>query len=148
MKLSNRFDYGIRSLVFLALKRSETPIALSYIASENGISQQYLEQIFSSLRKSEIVKSVKGSQGGYLLTREPEDIKALELLKALEGNFKFESETLEKDSEFGLIQDAVNECIIDRLNEAINLSLEDVTLKDILDVYKKNSIDSSDMYYI
>ena len=69
MKLSKRGRYALRALVYLSLNSDKEKMTLSKIAKENDISTKYLEQIFSNLKRSGIVKSVAGINGGYLLAR-------------------------------------------------------------------------------
>ena len=71
MKLSMKSRYGLRALIDLAINSKTEQVALNSIAERNKISPQYLEQVFASLRKAGIVKSIKGSQGGYFLSRPP-----------------------------------------------------------------------------
>ena len=67
MKLSMKSRYGLRALIDLSVNSKNEQVALGSIAERNNISPQYLEQVFASLRKAGIVKSIKGSQGGYFL---------------------------------------------------------------------------------
>ena len=70
MKLSMKSRYGLRALIDLSVNSKNEQVALGGIAERNNISPQYLEQVFASLRKAGIVKSIKGSQGGYFLNNE------------------------------------------------------------------------------
>ena len=74
MNLSSRSRYGIRALIDLAVNARESCIQLGDIAVRNDISVKYLEQIFMSLRKGGMIRSIKGPQGGYLLARTPEEM--------------------------------------------------------------------------
>ena len=69
MNLSKKSRYGITALIDLAVYAKDQCVQLSSIAERNNISVKYLEQIFSSLRKAGLVRSVKGPQGGYLLAK-------------------------------------------------------------------------------
>ena len=71
MKLSKKSRYGLRALIDLAVNSRTELVSLGSIAQRNDISAQYLEHVFSALRKGHIVKSMKGSQGGYFLERPP-----------------------------------------------------------------------------
>lgn len=73
MKLSMKSRYGLRALIDLTINSKTEQVALNSIAERNKISPQYLEQVFASLRKAGIVKSIKGSQGGYFLSRPPQE---------------------------------------------------------------------------
>ena len=71
MKLSTRGRYGLRAMFDLALNQSHGPIPLNEIARRQNISEAYLEQLFASMRKAGLVKSVRGAHGGYLLGHLP-----------------------------------------------------------------------------
>ncbi|MFT5446082.1 MAG: Rrf2 family iron-sulfur cluster assembly transcriptional regulator, partial [Gammaproteobacteria bacterium] len=70
MKLTTRGRYAVTAMLDLALHQHEGPISLADIAERQGISLSYLEQIFSRLRRSELVSSTRGPGGGYRLSRE------------------------------------------------------------------------------
>ena len=86
MKFSTKGTYGLRAVVELATRYGEGPVSLAAVATEQGISEAYLEQLMRSLKKAGIVKTARGKSGGYLLTREPVQISVLEVLRALEGS--------------------------------------------------------------
>lgn len=86
MKFSTKGTYGLRAVVELATRYGEGPVSLAAVATEQGISEAYLEQLMRSLKKAGIVKTARGKSGGYLLTREPVKISVLEVLRALEGS--------------------------------------------------------------
>ncbi len=85
MKLSTRTQYGLRMLCQLALEYPNGPIQLNEIGLREGISEKYLAQIMLILRASGLVSSVRGSQGGYFLSRTPDRIGMLEVFEVLEG---------------------------------------------------------------
>ena len=82
MKLSMKSRYGLRALIDLSVNSKNEQVALGGIAERNNISPQYLEQVFASLRKAGIVKSIKGSQGGYFLNKPAEQITISEVIEA------------------------------------------------------------------
>lgn len=87
MKVSTRGRYGIKAMVDLAMHtENEKCVSLKSIAQRQGIPENYLEQLMAILKKSEVVKSIRGAQGGYILNRKPEDISVGDLLKILEGS--------------------------------------------------------------
>ena len=85
MKLSTKGRYGVKAMVDLAINYGEQPVSIKSISERQSISEYYLEQLFSSLRKAKLIKSVRGSQGGYLLNRAPEEITIYEIINVLEG---------------------------------------------------------------
>ncbi len=86
MKISTKGRYGIRLMLSLALHYESGTMALKTIAKEQDISEKYLEQIINPLTKSGLVKSFRGAQGGYILTKHPNDISIGEILRILEGS--------------------------------------------------------------
>ena len=85
MRISTRGRYGLRAMVELALAFGQGPVPLKEIATKQGLSEHYLEQLMGSLRKAGIVKSVRGAQGGYQLAKDPAEISTGEVLRVLEG---------------------------------------------------------------
>ncbi len=85
MKLSTRGRYGLRALIDMAQSDEKGPIATHTIAERQGISERYLEQLMVPLKRAGLVKSVRGSQGGYILGRDPEQITAGDIIRVLEG---------------------------------------------------------------
>lgn len=85
MRLSTRSRYGTRAMLELALHYGQGPVLLKEIAERQEISKKYLDQIITTLRAANLVKSVRGAHGGYILAREPSSIKLSEIIQALEG---------------------------------------------------------------
>ena len=88
MKLTSRGRYAVMALADLAKFNSKNPVSLRDISLRQGISLDYLEQIFSKLKKSNIVKSIRGTNGGYILTKEPEKIKLSNIFLAVDEKVK------------------------------------------------------------
>jgi len=86
MKISTKGRYGLRAVMDLCLNSNGDYVSLISIAERQNISKNYLEQVFSALRKTGIVKSVKGSQGGYLLNGKTSEVTIGNILRALEGD--------------------------------------------------------------
>lgn len=85
MKISTKGRYGVTAMVDLALHYGDGPQALKSVAQRQGISENYLEQLMSVLRKSGYVKSVRGAQGGYALTKSPDQVSVGDIIRLLEG---------------------------------------------------------------
>lgn len=147
MKLSKKSRYGLRALIDLAVNSRTELVSLGSIAQRNDISAQYLEHVFSALRKAHIVKSMKGSQGGYFLERDPKEITVAKIVEALEGTYDLEDEVDRNSVERG-DQEAIQHLIIDRINDCVQEILEDVTLKDLVDAYEGYQDSVEGMYYI
>lgn len=84
MRLSTKAQYAVRAMVSLSLHSHGSPVTLRDIAQREGISLTYLEQLFVKLRRGEIVKSVRGPGGGYLLARPAADIRVDEIIDSVE----------------------------------------------------------------
>jgi Rrf2 family protein len=85
MKLSTKIRYGARAMLELASHYGEGPIELKEIARKQDISIKYLEQVIIPLRTAGLVKSVRGSKGGYSLARSPSEICLYDVIETLEG---------------------------------------------------------------
>ena len=85
MKLSTKGRYGLRAMLDMALSEEEGPIASHTIAQRQEISERYLEQLLIPLKQAGLVKSVRGSQGGYILGRAPQNISVGDIIRVLEG---------------------------------------------------------------
>jgi Rrf2 family transcriptional regulator, cysteine metabolism repressor len=89
MMFSTKAEYGVRVMVELARRAGEPgddPVSLAEIAAHDGLPLAYLEHLVARLRKAGLVDSRRGSRGGYLLAREPEEITMAEVVEALEGS--------------------------------------------------------------
>ena len=85
MKLSTRGRYGLRAMIDMALNEGKDPVATHTIAEREGISERYLEQLMVPLKRAGLVKSIRGSQGGYVLAGNPREITAGDVIRVLEG---------------------------------------------------------------
>jgi Rrf2 family protein len=85
MKLSTKSRYASRALIELGLHYGEGPVKLKDISATQDISLKYLEQVMFPLRIGGYVKTMKGSQGGYILARHPDNITLLEIVECVEG---------------------------------------------------------------
>lgn len=86
MKLSTKGRYGLKAVVELAVRHADGPVSLSLLATEQGVSEAYLEQLMRSLKAAELVSSARGKTGGYTLSRAADTISVGEVLNALEGS--------------------------------------------------------------
>ena len=148
MKFSKKSRYGLIALIDLSVNSKTDHVALNSIAERNGLSSQYLEQIFAALRRAGIVKSVKGPQGGYLLSREAGKITVSEILEALEGDYRFESESISEDSKNVGISITIQQLVIDKVNQELENILTNLTLADLEREYQEHNAYSQDMCYI
>lgn len=149
MKFSTKGRYGLRAMLDLAMHSQDGHVALFNIAERQGISTNYLEQVFSTLRKAGLVKSVKGAQGGYTLSAIPSEIKVGRILRALEGPLSVIDENAESVAANETdIQRCVRVCVWDKMNEALNELVDSMTLEDLVENYRKANGLEETMYYI
>ncbi|HNZ28956.1 MAG: HTH-type transcriptional regulator IscR [Candidatus Aerophobetes bacterium ADurb.Bin490] len=87
MNVSTKGRYALRALTHLAesfLKNDNKPVSIKHISERENISNRYLENIFVTLRKASIIKSIKGEKGGFMLAKPPKDISVYDVLEAVE----------------------------------------------------------------
>ena len=87
MRISTKGRYGTRAMVYLGENFGKEPVSLRELAEEEDISLKYMEQIVPLLKKSGLIRSIRGARGGYVLTRRPENISLRDILVALEGRW-------------------------------------------------------------
>ena len=88
MKLSSKGRYAVMALADIAKFEPNDPISLRDISLRQGISLVYLEQLFLKLKKNQIVQSVRGKNGGYILTKKASEIKISDVFLAVEEKVK------------------------------------------------------------
>ncbi len=141
MKLTSKGRYAVMALVDLARFDNINPVSLRDISLRQGISLDYLEQIFSKLKKNEIVKSIRGTQGGYVLNKNPNDIKLTNIFHAVDEKVK--TVQCRKESKKGCNGKATK-CIThnlwDELETHINTFFENKSLKDLLNNNKETRL--------
>lgn len=143
MKISTKGRYGIRALIDLAINMNVENVTIKTISERQKISERYLEQIFSLLRKGGIIVGRKGAQGGYSLSKKPDEYTILEILKILEGeNILIDI----NNSDGNDIEDFVNTRLWNDINGLINNYFESITLQDLVDDYNKSK--DNIIYYI
>jgi Rrf2 family protein len=151
MKISTKARYGLRALVDLAVHSGGEQVALIHIAKRQELSVNYLEQVFSLLKKSHIVKSIKGSQGGYMLTKNPNEITVGDIIRAIEGEVLIVDEQDQTDAA-SLILKNMHQCLWEnvwnRMTQSICEVIDNITLEDLMKDYQLLHIETSLMYYI
>lgn len=132
MKLSTRGRYGLKAMFQLALHYGEGPIPLNIIASQQELSENYLEQLFSVLRKEGLIQSVRGAQGGYMLAKHPEKITVGNVLRALEGDLAPADCVIDESNSCHREEKCVTKLVWKRLRDSINNVIDSITLQDML----------------
>lgn len=150
MRLSTRGHYGLKAMFDLALHYGSEPIPLKSVAKRQNISDNYLEQLISVLRKAGLVKSVRGAQGGYMLARHPEEITVGEIIRVLEGPIA----PVDCVSEVDPVDCDQSDCCITRtvwarVRDSIAEVLDSISLADMCrDAEKVKKSREYYMYYI
>lgn len=148
MKISTKGRYGLRAMLDLALYSAGDLVTLPSIADRQGISANYLEQVFAMLRKSGLVKSVKGAQGGYVLAETPSHITVGSILRALEGELSVTDDQVDIQALSPSVEYCLQKNVWEKINESINLVVDSITLGDLMDEHKRLTDNQSMMYYI
>lgn len=141
MKISTKGRYALRLMVDLATHSNGRPVSIRDVAARQNISDKYLEQIISSLNKAGYVKSSRGPQGGYTLTKGPEEYTVGMILRLTEGNL----------APVACLEEEANSCdrrggcatfmLWKKLDDAIRGVVDTVTLADLVD-WQKESVNS------
>lgn len=137
MKISTKGRYALRLMLDIALNDAKTPVRIKDIAERQQISDKYLEQIVSSLNKAGFVKSLRGPQGGYRLTKKPEEYTVGMILRLIEGSL----------APVVCLDDDINNCtradrcptliLWEKLYDAISEVVDNITLADLIS-WQKN----------
>lgn len=137
MKISTKGRYALRLMLDIALNDVKTPVRIKDIAERQQISDKYLEQIVSSLNKAGFVKSLRGPQGGYRLTKKPEEYTVGMILRLIEGSL----------APVACLDDDINNCtradrcptliLWEKLYDAISEVVDNITLADLIS-WQKN----------
>ncbi len=138
MKMSTKGKYGLRAVIDLAQHSESNPISITSIAQRQGISERYLEQLMSKLKKAEIVKSIRGANGGYTLNKAAEDISVGEILRALEGNIEpVDCSGIQSEEGCQSACGCVSKIVWQRINDSVNQAVDEISLSNLLDEGKR-----------
>lgn len=148
MQISTRGRYGLRAMVDLALYSVDEHVALNSIAERQNISESYLEQLISALRKGGLVKSIKGSQGGYVLADHPSKITVGAVLRILEGKLFIVEDSSDKEGNNSSIEYCLAVNVWEKINANICSIVDSITLEDLVERYRAMNGSMSRMFYI
>ena len=137
MKLTSKGRYAVMAMADLAKNDDSRPVPLKEISLRQGISIFYLEQLFLKLKLSSLVHSIRGSQGGYILSKPPDQIRLSSIISAVDEEVK--TMNCNKNSKKGCNGKSIK-CIThslwDELGIYINLFFEKKSLKDVVNIEK------------
>lgn len=133
MKLSTKGRYGLRAIIDLARFSEKEPVSISSIAARQDISERYLEQLMGLLRKAGLVKSIRGSAGGYILAKDMEEISVGDILRALEGDLEpVKCAAWDEGKGCSSSGECVTKYVWQRINESINHTVDEMKLKELV----------------
>ncbi len=140
MKISTKGRYALRMMLDFALHPDECT-KIKDVAARQQISEKYLEQIVTLLNRAGYVKSVRGAQGGYYLSRQPSEYTVGMILRLTEGNL----------CPVDCVESGMNSCgrsgycatihVWERLNDAISSVVDHITLQDLVDDFRNAQAD-------
>tara|TARA_B100001093_G_scaffold269096_1_gene257269 strand:+ start:278 stop:736 length:459 start_codon:yes stop_codon:yes gene_type:complete len=132
MKLNTQGRYALIALVDLTRRGNKKRVSLSDIASKQNISLPYLEQLFVKLRKAGIVKSFRGSSGGYVMSHEPEALRITDILKAVDQDLDLAAENKRIEEKKGSTKEEnLSSKMWEQLSANIYVFLHQMRLSDI-----------------
>lgn len=125
-------------MVDLAIHYSQEPSSIKSISERQNISEYYLEQLFSGLRKSDLIKSIRGAQGGYILNREPKDITIADIIEVLEGPIEI-SDCIDENNESSCskVDCCATRLLWSKIKDSMDQVMKFTTLQDMVDDYNK-----------
>lgn len=135
MKLSTKGRYGLRAMIDIAqYNDTETePVPISKIAERQNLSERYLEQLMSLLKKNGLIRSVRGAGGGYVLAKEASEISVGDVLRALEGSLEpVDCDGFSPDGECEAAGECVTKYVWKKINESINRTVDEMKLDTLV----------------
>ncbi|MEF9951410.1 MAG: Rrf2 family transcriptional regulator [Clostridium sp.] len=136
MRISTKGRYGIEAILDMALYGNGESVSIKSISERQGISQKYLEHIFSDLRKNGIVEGTRGGQGGYKISKDISRITVGKIIRSLEGSL-----SPVKCLDEGIIScEAFEKCVTKDVWKGIKDEIEgvvdNITIKDLVQEYE------------
>ena len=127
----------MRALIDLAQYSEIEPVSISSIANRQAISEGYLEQLMSLLKKAGLIKSIRGAGGGYVLAKDVAEISVGDVLRALEGSLQpVECAAFSEDDSCEAAGGCVTKYVWQRINESINQTVNEISLKQLVEESK------------
>lgn len=147
MELSLKSEYAILAMLELAHNFAiAQPLQIRQIALQQNIPDRYLEQLLATLKRQGLVKSQRGSKGGYILAREPRQISLLEIIQGIEGHDPISDQKNGRASNESASLSVIREAW-ELSQKAASHVLDNCTLKDLCDRQRQRQI-ATTMYYI
>jgi Rrf2 family protein len=137
MKISTKGRYALRLMLDLAVNYTGEYISIKTIAARQGISEKYLEQIIAQLNRAGYVKSVRGAQGGYMLSKDPSEYTVGMILRLLEGSLAPVNCLEENNCE--RISRCVTMEVWEKIQRAIDEVVDNISLADLVARYHEKA---------
>ena len=131
MKISTKGRYALRTMIDLAMNDTGENISIKAIAARQGISTKYLEQIISTLNKAGYVKSERGENGGYRLTKKPEEYTVGMILRLTEGSLAITTCTQDEQNLCERYGCCTTVKVWEKINKAISDVVDNITIADL-----------------
>ena len=133
MKLTTKGRYAVMAMADLAANNNGKPVSLTDISLRQNISLSYLEQLFSKLKNEKLVKSIRGASGGYILDKNPRDIRISNIIFAVDEKVKtLNCKRESKKGCHGKTVKCITHNLWDDLEKHINQFFEKVSLNDLV----------------
>lgn len=139
MKITTKGRYGLTIMIELTRNYGKRHVPLKEIAEKHNLSHHYLEQLASSLRTNNLIKSVRGAGGGYLLMKDPKEIIVGDIIRALEGPILFVEEMENEE--------AAQKALWNKLRNAVKNILDTTTLANLIEMEREQTSEEY-MFYI
>ena len=148
MKISTKGRYGLKAMMDLTINSFGEPLNLKSIAERQSMSEKYLEHIFSALKKAGLIKSMKGTQGGYILAHSAGEITVGQVIRALEGDLSVAEQKSGEEGDADILEHCINQNVYQKIDDSVNRLLESISLEDLHQEYKEMNQHKDYMYYI
>lgn len=137
MKFSTKGRYGLRAMVDVAVAGEEAPVSIQAIAKRQDLSEKYLEQLLGMLKKAGLVKSIRGTQGGYQIEGDTAKISVGDILRALEGELlPVDCAGFEEEGACRTAKSCVTKYVWKKINESLEETVNHITLKELVEQTK------------
>lgn len=128
MNLTTKTEYGLRALSYLRDKLNEGPVNINEISANLDLSKTYIEQIFRLLKKSNIIESTRGKDGGYQLAKNPSEIIIGDVIRVLEGNIQLSHKC---NNENCNVEGCASREVFSKIDNAVSNVIDTITLEQI-----------------
>ena len=135
MKISTKGRYALRMMLDLALHYTGEYIPLKEIAARQDISEKYLEQLITQLNRAGLLKSTRGSQGGYMLSMDPSKITVGKILRVMEGNLSLVDCIAYGKNTCPRAEICVTVEVWQKIQKAVSDVIDNITLEDLVNRY-------------